>query len=184
MKVAAYVHYRRTMGNVTGVGRHVVGMVLGLSRVPGVEVTVMSPRHEFDEPLTVPIDGNGKPRLGFVTKSPLEHLAKAPLPLNRALMERVWWLTNFPKAERYVADADWVYSPADAYVPTRRAKFATTIHDIEVFEDDLPWTGRPGWYKMRRNWRLRLAPMFKHAKRILTVSEFSKQRMVELLGAD
>jgi glycosyltransferase involved in cell wall biosynthesis len=175
MKVAAYVHWKRTTGEVTGVGRHIRGMVMALSRAPGVDLTVMAPREELP-----PAGETAGPK----ADTPLNSLPRVPLPLSRYMMERVWWLTNYPKAERYVPNADWIYSPADAYVPARRAQLATTIHDIEVFEDDLPWAGRPGWDKLRRNWRLRLAPMFKHARRILTVSEFSKQRMVELLGAD
>jgi len=175
MKIAAYVHWRRTVGSVTGVGRHIRAMVMGLSQQPGVEVTVMASGQEM------PRDGvTDDPALD----TPLVALPRVALPLSRALIERVWWATNFPKAERYVPDADWVYSPADAYVPTRKALFASTIHDIEIFEDDLPWSNRPGWQKVRWNWRLRLAPIFKRAQLVLTVSEFSKRRMVELLGAN
>jgi glycosyltransferase involved in cell wall biosynthesis len=116
--------------------------------------------------------------------TPLVALPRVPLPFSRAIIERVWWATGMPKAERYVPDADWVYSSADAYVPTRKALFASTIHDIEVFEDDLPWSRRPGWKTARRNWRMRLDRIFRHARLVVTVSEFSKRRMVELLGAD
>lgn len=168
MKIAAYVHWRRQLGHVTGVGRHIRSMVAALAQTPGVDVTVMAAKAE----LSVPGDTS------------LRALPIAPLPLSRALLERLWWATSLPKAERYVPDADWVYSPADTYVPTRRARLATTIHDIEIFEDDLPWSGTNNWERRRQMWRLRLGKMFKHARLILTVSEFSKRRMVDVLGVD
>jgi glycosyltransferase involved in cell wall biosynthesis len=170
MKIAAYVHWRRTVGNVTGVGRHMRAMTMGLAQSPGIDVTVMASGREMNAP--------------DAQDTPLTALPRVALPFSRAVMERIWWATHLPKAERYVPDADWVYCAADAFVPTRKALFASTIHDIEVFEDDLPWSRRAGWAKVRRNWRLRLAPIFKHARIVVTVSEFSKQRMVQLLGAD
>ena len=168
MKIAAYVHWRRTVGNVTGVGRHMRAMTMGLAQAPGIDVTVMSPGSEMNAP--------GQ------QDTPLTTLKRVALPFSRGMMERIWWATHLPKAERYVPDADWVYCGADAFVPTRKAFFAPTIHDLEVFEDDLPWSHRPGWAKARRNWRWRLTPIFKHARIVVTVSEFSKQRMVQLLG--
>ncbi len=116
--------------------------------------------------------------------TPLVALPRVGLPLSRAMLERIWWATNWPKVERFVPYADWVYAPADAYVPTRKALFASTIHDVEIFEEDLPWARRPGWEKAQRNWRLRLGAIIKHADLIATVSEFSKSRIVALLGAD
>lgn len=176
MKIAAYVHWRRTCGGVTGVGRHMRAMVMGLSRAPGVEVTVLGSKHEMPAPDAPAGDPAGD--------TPFNSLPKVRLPFSRAMMERVWWATGLPKAERYVPDADWVYCPADAYVPTRKIPFASSIHDIEVFEDDLPWLMRyPHLKSRRRMWRLRLGKIFKHARLIATSSEFSKRRMVEVLGA-
>ena len=63
---------------------------------------------------------------------------------------------RWPKAERWCPDADWVYSPADAFVATRKARLAVTIHDIEVFETDLPWSDTPKHKKFRRRWVAKL----------------------------
>jgi glycosyltransferase involved in cell wall biosynthesis len=168
MHIAAYVQVRRTMGNVTGVGRHMLNMILGLSRQPGVEVTVLGSREDMRADVNWP----------------LRSLPMAPLPFSTGVMERLWWATNRPRVEHYCPDADWVYCAADAYVPTRKAHYAVTIHDLDPMEANLPWSDTPTYLRSRRIWPLRLRPMLKHAKLIVTVSEYSKSRIVEVLGVD
>lgn len=172
MNLAAYVHMRRSLVNVTGVGRFIANMIGLLGKQPGVKVTVMAPRDELRP------DGSIDPA------SLMAGLPVASLPLSRWMMERLWWALQWPKAEYWCPDADWVYVPADAYVPTRKAKLAITVHDIEAFETDLPWSNTPGHLEARRRWSKKLPLIYRHADRIITISEFSRRRMVEVLGWD
>jgi len=172
MNIAAYVHMRRSLVNVTGVGRFIANMIGLLGTQPGIHVTVMAARNELQP------DGSIDPT------SLMAGLPVAPLPLSRGMMEKVWWAIQWPKAEHWCPDADWVYVPADAYVPTRKAKLAVTIHDIEAFETDLPWSNTPAHRSLLRRWTAKLPQIYRHADRIITVSEFSRQRMVQLLGWD
>ncbi len=147
-------------------------MVGVLGRQPGVCVTALVPRDQL----------NSSGEIGAA--SPMFGLAVKRLPFSRWAMERLWWGIHMPCAERWCPDADWVYSPVDAVIPTRRAKFAVTIHDIEAFETDLPWSDTPGQRRFRRRWKAKLPTIYRYSNLILTVSEFSKRRMVELLGWD
>src|SRR5690606_37819708 len=103
---------------------------------------------------------------------------------SRAVMERAWTLLNRPPVERWNRDADWVYNPTETYVPTRRAQQAVTIHGLYWFEPDLPWYNNRDYDRTRRHWRVKMRPILNRADLLLTVSEFSKARTVELLGAD
>jgi glycosyltransferase involved in cell wall biosynthesis len=170
MRILTYLHARRTMGDVTGVGQHMLNMILALSRTPGIEQVLLASRPEIER--REEVDPNWA----------LRDLPIRTFPIGRALMERIWWATHFPRAERWFRQADWVYAPADTYVPTSKARSAVTIHDVEAFEDDLPWLNSNERQRAKRKWRLRLKPMLEHSDLILTVSEFSKQRMVQLLG--
>ncbi|HWB54024.1 MAG TPA: glycosyltransferase family 1 protein [Tepidisphaeraceae bacterium] len=172
IRILTYLHARRTMGNITGVGQHMLNMILGLARLPGVEQVLLASGPEVRQRAEVDPDW------------PLQNLPMRTFPLSRGLMQRIWWATHFPRAEHWYKEADWVYAPADAYVPTSKARYAVTIHDIEVFEEDLPWYTPEERRRGQRNWGMRLKPMLAHAAVILTVSEFSKQRMVQLLGVD
>ncbi len=120
MRIAAYVHLRRTVGAVTGIGRHMAHMVHGLSGIADMDVTLLASKYELDAA------GNIDP------ESLLHGLPIVPLPYSRELMERLWWVTHQPKVERYVPDADWVYCAADAYIPSRKARYAVTLHDVEA----------------------------------------------------
>ena len=172
MNIAAYVHMRRSLGNASGVGRFIANMIALLGKQPGIHLTVMAPRRELQA------DGSIDPA------SLMAGLPTAPLPASRWIMERMWWALKWPRIERWCPDADWVYCPADTFVATRKAKLAVTIHDIEAFEPDLPWSNTPQHRRFQRRWSIKLAQIYRRADRIITVSEFSRQRMIQLLGWD
>jgi glycosyltransferase involved in cell wall biosynthesis len=103
-------------------------------------------------------------------------------PMPERLLEQFWRRLDFPGAERWCPDADWLYCPAEAYVSTRRAKLAVTVHDMAAFETDLPWSNTPGHHRFKRAFSLIFKRSIARARVFLTVSEFSKQRMIQLLG--
>jgi glycosyltransferase involved in cell wall biosynthesis len=116
---------------------------------------------------------------------PLRELSFQTFPQPENLTERLWKLTNWPKMDRHIADdSDWVYCPMETRLPVTKCLVAVTIHDIQAFETDLPWSNTPEHRRFRRKWATWIHKTLKESRVVFTVSEFSKRRMVDLLGAD
>jgi len=148
-----------------------IRMVQGLSRAPDVEVTVVAPRNQLDEAERVP------------AQSPLAGIPARGLPLGRRWLERMWERLDTPKLDHWCRDADWVYTPTEAYIAVRRPRLAVTVHDLHAFETNLPWSRTPGHRAFRRRWAAMFRPIIERADCILAASEFTRRRLVELLGA-
>lgn len=87
--------------------------------------------------------------------------------------------------ESYLSDdIDWVYAPVETYLPLKKAPVAITIHDIQAFETNLPWSHSWSHRWFRYKWGRWVKRALQDCRIVFTVSEFSKQRMVELLGAN
>lgn len=114
---------------------------------------------------------------------PLRDLPYRTIPGPELLIERMGRTFNHPKLDRWSPDADWYYSPMEGRLPVRNGRNATTIHDVQALETDLPWSDTREHRRFRRKWEYWLPKAFQSVDQILTVSEFSKNRMVELLGA-
>src|SRR4051812_12296972 len=111
MRIAAYTHLHRAC-NPTGVGNHMIQMVQGLSRVPGVEVTVVAPRGQLDEAGRIP------------AQNALAGITARGLPLGRRWLETMWERLDTPKLDHWCRGADWVYTPTEAYIAVRRPRLA------------------------------------------------------------
>jgi glycosyltransferase involved in cell wall biosynthesis len=169
MNVLTYLHIRRTLGQTTGVARHAIRMVRGLVDRHGFDVHLLGSRPEHDEQRA---------------RQPDWALADRPMHTfgaSRSLMEKWWYVARFPAVERYWPACEWVYVPNEAYVPVRRARLAFTVHDLDYVEPNLPWSDLPHVRKARRAWLAKLVPMCRRADVVLAVSEFTRQRVVELL---
>src|SRR5688500_13258016 len=125
MRITAYVQLRRTIAP-TGVGKHIINMVRGLSQAQGSDMRVLTTHED--------LDASGRIR----GDSPLSDLPVLSHPLSRRWMERSWRFTGRPKADRWCGGADWVYCPAETRVPLRRARTAVTVHCVHWFERDYP----------------------------------------------
>lgn len=172
VRILTYLHLRRTLGQTTGVARHAIQMIRGLRD-----------RHHADVEL---VGARDERRLQQATEPnwPLADLPVHTFRMSRALMERWWYVLGAPAVDRFSPAADWVYVPNEAYVPVKRAKLATTIHDLEFLEPDLPWSNLPHIVKTRKAWLRKLRPMMRRSDVVLAVSEFTRRRIVELLGVD
>ncbi len=137
----------------TGVTRHALAQIERLARRPDVRFSLVSGR------ITEP-DG-----LAFWES--LEPLPRRELPLRTRDALRFWRLTSWPPVEWWTGPIDWAYSPAEYFVPTRRARKAVTSHDLL---QDLTY-GTP----RRRNL---LARVFAGADLILSVSRFNTQQLL------
>jgi glycosyltransferase involved in cell wall biosynthesis len=169
MHIAAYVNPLTVSRVETGVSKHIRNMVLELSRRQDAGLTLLTPRREWTEAIAQYPD------------HPFRDLPTAILPGRRSWLEKSWSLINSPAADRWCRDADWVYCPMEAYVATKRARLAVTVHCMNWFEPGLPWY--PAMAAERMRWRMKLRRTFgRDDVLILAVSEFLKSRLVELFG--
>jgi glycosyltransferase involved in cell wall biosynthesis len=173
VNILSYVHPIRTYLPCTGVGKHINNMLLGLNNRDEIALRLLFSQQW----LTV--------NKQLDPLSPLSPLPFTTFPSAENSTERTWKLLGFPSMDRYILnDADWLYAPMETYLPVSKCPVAITLHDIQVFEPNLPWshTWKHRWsaYKWGRWVRKALTD----SRVIFTVSEFSKHRMVELLGAN
>ncbi len=171
MKISAFVQLRRTL-TPTGVGIHIIEMARGLAAQPDVELRLLVSRKELD------VAGR------ILRQYPLHDFPADAFPLGRAWMERLWRVLRWPPAERWCGQADWLYSPAEAFVPTRRIPQAVTIHDMYPSERDLPWSDEASHRAKGKRWNGLIRLILSQARVILAVSQFTKERIVALTGCD
>jgi glycosyltransferase involved in cell wall biosynthesis len=153
----------------SGVPRHLIEVVTGLLRDSSLQVSFFVNNDEAQRYL--PLQGRQW------TETPRVTFAQ---PVSR--VARCWGIFNRPTFESMGGSAEWLYLPADGYVPVKRAKLAITIHDLYKMERPANGERRWGHYAARlRHWTIykRAAAS---AARILTVSQFSADRIMHFLG--
>ena len=129
MQVVSYIHPISTYLPCTGIGRHINQMLLGLEAQADIDLELL-----FSQQWT----GSD---LQLDCRSPLRHLPFNTFPQPENATERTWKLLGFPQMDRYIAsDTDWLYAPMQTYIPVSKCPVAVTIHDIQAFEPDLPWS--------------------------------------------
>ncbi len=119
------------------------------------------------------------------SRCPLSTLPVNTFPSAENATERGWKLFGFPNMDRYIPDVtDWLYAPMETYIPVSKCPVAVTIHDIQAFEPNLSWSNTWHHRLFRYKWGRWVRRALRDCRVVFTVSEFSKQRMVSLLGAD
>lgn len=172
MNIVSFIHPVRTFLPCSGVGRHANNMLLRLAEREGVDISLLFSAQW--------LEGDGT----LDSRSPLCSLPFDTFPWRENWTERSWKLLGRPRMDRWVhTDADLVYSPMESYLPLRKTLCAVTIHDIQAFETDLPWSGTWQHRLFRWKWSTWIRRTLRDCVFVCTVSEFSKGRMVELLGA-
>jgi glycosyltransferase involved in cell wall biosynthesis len=173
VNIISYIHPIRTYLPCTGAGRHINNILLGLASQENINLELLCSRQWLQA------DGKLDPRC------PLRDIPLKTFPLPENLTERLWKLTQFPKMDQYLSpNTDWLFTPMETYIPVSRCPVAVTIHDIQAFETDLPWSNTREHRWFRYKWSQWIYRAFANYRVIFTVSEFSKRQMVELLGAD
>jgi glycosyltransferase involved in cell wall biosynthesis len=173
MNIVSYIHPVRTYLPCTGAGRHINNTLLGLNSKESINLELLCSKQW--------LQADGK----LDSRSPLKELSLKTFPLSENLTERLWKLTQFPKMDSYLpANTDWIFAPMETYIPVLRYPAAITIYDLQVFETDLPWsyTRQNRW--SRYKWSQWIYQALAKNQVVFTISEFSKRRMIELLGAD
>jgi glycosyltransferase involved in cell wall biosynthesis len=173
MHIVSYIHPTRTYLPCTGAGRHINNTLLGLASQEQINLELLFARQWLQA------DGKLDPRC------PLRDLPLKTFPLPENLTERLWKLAQFPNMDRYLPEhPDWLFTPMETYIPVSRCPVAVTLYDIQAFETDLPWshTRQHRWFRYK--WSQWIYKALANYRLIITISEFSKRRMIELLGAD
>ncbi|MDB5349501.1 MAG: glycosyltransferase [Planctomycetota bacterium] len=138
----------------TGVTRHAMAQITRLASRPEIALRVVSGR--ISEPD------------GLTFWESLGDVPRRELPLRTRDMLRLWRLMPWPPVAWWTGPVDWIYCPAEYFVPTKTARRAVTSHD--VLQDIT--LGGP-----RRRERLALA--FGGADLVLSVSQFNTGKLVE-----
>lgn len=172
MNVLVYAHVPRTFPPLTGYGRHAVEVVHRLGERRDVRIDVLASA-EFVSP-------NGQLDL----RSPFHQYRVCPFRLSERRAEYLWRLIGQPRLDRHATGADVVYSPFETYLPLRSRPWVVTLHDVMAFERELPWSRTWKHRLFRAKWSFWVPAALRSAERVLTSSEFSKQRMVDLLSVD
>jgi glycosyltransferase involved in cell wall biosynthesis len=153
-----------------GVARHAREMVNGLARQRAFGCTLFASGPDL------------RLRASFLGQFPGLPVQSHPLPGIWA--ERAWKAVGWPSLKRRCRGFDVIYSPAEVRLPACGIPSIVTIHDVQALETNLPWSKSASHRALREKWLRWLPSLMAEATRIATVSEFSRQRMISLLGAD
>lgn len=171
MNILSFIHPVRTFLPCSGVGRHMNGVLGCLAARPDTSLKLLFAEQWLAADGRLPVN------------CPLRDLPTSTFPAPENRTERLWKLCGRPWMDRHVpAGTDWVYCPMDTRFPTRRCPVAVTIHDIQAFETGLPWSHTWAHRRFRFQWGLWVHKAIRDSQLVFTVSEFSRRRMIELLG--
>jgi glycosyltransferase involved in cell wall biosynthesis len=162
MKILSYVHLRNIYGP-TGAGRLARYMVEGLHNLGQDRVVVLA--DPADHRNIIP-----------KVRAPWDGYEYRFLGRDTSRQQLLWVLTEWPSAETFWPEAQIVYCAGESYVPVRRARLVVTVHDAAFFEPDAharTWAAR----KQEMKWRFLYHKLSRGADRLLTVSQFSADRL-------
>lgn len=162
MNILAYVHLRAIYGS-TGAGRVARSMIEELHRANEHAIKVLGDANDHQAAIR---------KVG----APWNSYDYRLFDRDTSAQQARWFLLNRPKAEEFWRDADLIYCTTESYVPTRRAPLVVTAHDAAYFETGAHREDRST--KMQAlKWRLLYRKWAREADRVVTVSQFSAQRI-------
>jgi glycosyltransferase involved in cell wall biosynthesis len=167
--INAYIQANRLI-RPTGVGKHVLNMTRQLAALPETEIRVICSQRDHE---------------AVISSEQKEFFPTQPLTLlsgSRRRWELAWRSVGWPALDRVTPRADWIYSPAEVYIPSRHTPVAATVHCVHWFESDYPRYSSPDYHRSRTRWRSILNPMLGRATLVFAVSEFLKQKLVDLFN--
>jgi glycosyltransferase involved in cell wall biosynthesis len=142
----------------TGVTRHALSQLERLIRRPDIALRVITGRITHPD--------------GWAYWESLNGQAKFELPLRTRDILRWWRVRPWPSIEWWTGSLDWIYCPAEFFVPSRGARLAVTSHDVLQTRQ----------FEPPRN-RDRLGRVFAAADLILSVSHFNTDQLLEAFPA-
>jgi len=168
MNVLSFVHLRN-IHRSTGAGRVARQLTEHLSAREGMNLHVLADAGDHRRIV---------PQVGLPWTSIPYHL----FSYDTSKQQARWFLTNSPCAESYWPDAQIVHCTMESFVPTRRCRLVTTVHDAAYFEPD---AHPQNWstFRQRLKWRLLYATLSRRADMFHTVSQFSADRLATYFPA-
>ncbi len=154
----AWVYDMDACRGPTGVTRHALAQLDHLIKRPEVNLRVVSGRIA---------DPDGLARWEMLDELP-EAPRRIELPFSTRNTLRFWRLFAWPPIDYWTGRLDWIYCPAEYYVPTRRLRRAVTSHDIL---QDIRF-GSPSRREL-------LGHALGSADRVLSVSEFNTTQLLQ-----
>jgi alpha-1,3-rhamnosyl/mannosyltransferase len=136
----------------TGVTRHALAQIRGLSSRPEVHLSLLSGRVVESENRAIWDTLGGFPRRA--------------VPLRTRDLLRLWRIAPWPTVETWTGPIDWAYSPSE-YLLSSRRRIAVTSHDVL---QDLQFHGP------RR--RSLISRVFGRADRVMSVSYFNTTQLL------
>lgn len=165
-----YLQAARSFLPVSGVGRHINGMVSALARLPDHKVELLFGRQWLDTEGKLP------------RTAPLRDLPFRTFDWPERILERSWKLCGRPRVAKLFRETDLVYSPSDVVLPRLGIPSLVTLHDIHPLDPTYPGYQRnANWGTVRRRWEFWVPKLFETSTVVLTVSEFCRSRMESLL---
>ena len=168
LKLLAYVHLRN-IHNSTGAGRTARQLTEHLAARQDVALEVLADARDMRA--IVPLVGEPWTSYRFHTFS-----------RETSRQQARWFLLDKPKAESFWSEADVVYCTGESYVPTKRARLVTTMHDAAYFEEGAHVRDLAYW-KTRLKWELLYRKLVKNVDMFHTVSNFSAERLSHFFPA-
>jgi glycosyltransferase involved in cell wall biosynthesis len=138
----------------TGVTRHALAQLERLARRPEIALTLLTGRMKHPD--------------GLAYWESLEIPSRRELPLRTRDLLRWWRVKPWPTIEWWTGPLDWIYCPAEFFVPAREAKKAVTSHDVLQLLR----------YEPPRKREL-MANVFEQADLVLSVSRFNTGQLLE-----
>jgi glycosyltransferase involved in cell wall biosynthesis len=170
VKVNIFTDLRFTAtSHVTGVGKHIVQMVKGLSLSPDLDLGALVATDQLSYDGVIPSD------------NALSYLNASRIPLRWKSSVAAWTLTGRPLADPWCTDCDWVYCPKNDFIPLKKTRLAVTIHGMHELDPDIS----EGLFSRMNRLRSRTSyrRIVERADLILTVSDFLKRQIVNYFAA-
>lgn len=152
----------------TGIGKMVVNSIKELDSCPNVEVLLLLPKRPTRYAVA-------DPKL-----SPLGEIRCQTLPHTAPALNAMWRTMGWPSIDRWAGHSSWLFCPLELWCPPGRMKYALVVHDVYQFEEEFPHQSWRLSLKRRLIWERAL----KRADVVFSVSDFTKQRLIDLFGLD
>ncbi|MFW6026022.1 MAG: glycosyltransferase, partial [Candidatus Woesearchaeota archaeon] len=160
MKILTYIQHTRLI-KPTGIGNHIKNIIPRLSEKYDLDILTSEKykKHKEVKRLIGSWDLNVK-----TYKTP------------RTIIDKFWKYLKFPKIDSLAENYDWIYNPAESYIPlNNKTKQAVTIHDARHFNKKFNKS-----LISRFLWKLYIERINKNVDIVFTVSEFSKKELIRL----
>ncbi|WP_286765761.1 MULTISPECIES: glycosyltransferase family 4 protein [Rhodopirellula] len=170
MHVSCYIQPIRTFVPTTGAGKHINSTILELNKLDDVTCNLLCSSQWL-------VDGK-LPEVCLLRDFPT-----CSFPFKERHAEWLWKLLQRPQLDRWAKGADWIYSAADALLPAKDIPVAITVYDIHPLDPLFPVDDQRSRNQQAKRWKFWVPRAIERSDVVFTISEFSKSRMVELLGA-